>query len=290
MRLLKTLHMQNNFLRVIEKAFDFGLVGILIALCVGAGAVGFQKFREYLLENRDPLAVGDIFPLSGVKFSEARRTLVLAISPKCRYCLMSREFLRTLYQSAREKRIPVVLVMPTHVLGSEYRAVLQMHEATLRQVDLRSVGIYGTPTILLVDSQAVVRQQWVGKMPPDMERDIVATLGSELLDGNDRMPVQAEISGAGLSKLRTTTCPILLDPRNREDFAQIHARDAVNIPYDELEMRLHAEIPKASTIVVDCTRFPSLACNFVAKRLEEYGYLEVALLNKGSFATPRCRE
>lgn len=54
--------------------------------------------------------------------------------------------------------------------------------------------------------------------------------------------------------------------------------------------RAHAEIPKASTVVVDCTKFPSLACIFVAKRLKEYGYLEVALLNKGSFATPRCRE
>jgi hypothetical protein len=46
------------------------------------------------------------------------------------------------------------------------------------QAQPAKLNVQGTPTILLVDNQGVVQHVWLGKLPANQEKDLLATLGS----------------------------------------------------------------------------------------------------------------
>jgi len=63
-----------------------------------------------------------------------------------------------------------------------------------------------------------------------------------------------EIVEADLKSLRGRR--VILDVGERDEFAQSHLRDAVNIPMDELLVRGGIEMPRDAYVVVDCRRNP----------------------------------
>ncbi len=239
--------------------------------------------------ERPALAIGDRLELRTVHFEAADRTIVLALSPICRYSIQSRHFHEALYLSAQERGVPLVLVVPSFVDPETVRTSLGMHKATARAVDFRSVGIPATPAVLVVDRVGAVRQMWLGSLGRTQQDAILASPASALLDGRVTVPVRAEVSHAGLAKVRDDPFSLILDVRAPPDYGRDHLPGAVNIPYGELEVRATKEIPRSKTVIVDCSHFISSGCDRVAALLESRGVGSVLLLNKGAFATAGCR-
>ena len=46
----------------------------------------------------------------------------------------------------------------------------------VKQAALSSIGVAGTPTLLLVDARGKVSDVWRGKLQPDEEEKVIATL------------------------------------------------------------------------------------------------------------------
>lgn len=55
-----------------------------------------------------------------------------------------------------------------------------------------------------------------------------------------------------ISKLRNDRSVLLLDVRERENFAKGHLPGALNMPISEIQTRAEKELPSTSLIVVDC--------------------------------------
>jgi thioredoxin-related protein len=58
----------------------------------------------------------------------------------------------------------------------EYFAKHDVKLDTVRQAVPASLGVKGTPTLILVDTNGVVIQSWDGMVPPEVENEILALL------------------------------------------------------------------------------------------------------------------
>ncbi len=90
-------------------------------------------------------------------------------------------------------------------------------------------------------------------------------------------PPLTEISEADLPQLVATEHPLVLDVRDREEFARHHRDGAINIPFGELSVRGGIELPKTKYIVIDCTYNPQFFSN-AGTMLTRLGFTRVALL------------
>jgi len=116
--------------------------------------------------------------LPGVDWARNRRTLVLAISTKCHFCTESAPFFQRVgKERARDVKLLAVLPQPV----DEARKYLQSEGVQVddvRQTTLASIGVSGTPTLLLVDKSGTVSDAWQGKLPADGEQEVLAALRS----------------------------------------------------------------------------------------------------------------
>jgi hypothetical protein len=46
----------------------------------------------------------------------------------------------------------------------------------LKQLQPTSIGVDGTPTLLLINKDGIVTDSWRGKLPPEKEREVIARL------------------------------------------------------------------------------------------------------------------
>ncbi len=104
------------------------------------------------------------------------RTLILAISTGCHFCTDSAPFFKRI-EKERPRDIKLVAVLPQPL--EEARKYLDgedVHVDEVRQATLQSIGVVGTPTLLLVDAGERVSDVWPGKLGPDDEDKVIATL------------------------------------------------------------------------------------------------------------------
>ena len=109
-----------------------------------------------------------------------KKTVVLYLNPGCHFCEESMIFYRRLIRGARDRKdIEIVIATPlaeeigrayAHMSGLDVERVLMLSPAT--------VGLPGTPTVLLLDHQAVVTGSWVGKLKPPQESEVEQALFS----------------------------------------------------------------------------------------------------------------
>jgi peroxiredoxin len=114
--------------------------------------------------------------LAGVNWNGNGRTLILVLSTHCHFCTESAPFFRHIRESAG-KDVKLVGVLPQPVAESESyltKEGLQLDE--VRQGSLENVGVEGTPTMLLVDRNGIVRQTWVGKLSPDKQDEALKAI------------------------------------------------------------------------------------------------------------------
>lgn len=115
--------------------------------------------------------------LPGVDWAKNKRTLVLALSTQCHFCTESAPFFQRI-QKERAKDLKLVAVLPQPI--TESHRYLEGEGVTVddvKQAQLNSIGVNGTPTLLLVDNAGTVKQVWQGKLQPQQEDGVLAALG-----------------------------------------------------------------------------------------------------------------
>jgi peroxiredoxin len=180
--------MVNSWERQIGKHSIWAAVVITVAivgvarLTVGVPAVARLDARQALPtaiapeSTGGPYQVGErIAEIQGVDFSRAPATLVMVLRESCPYCTASMDFYKRLADSSRRGRIVVLSTDTPEVIT----AYLQKHgfEPDQTLSTSSALRISGTPTLLLVDRDRVIRQSWSGRIDrPSQERDVINAL------------------------------------------------------------------------------------------------------------------
>ena len=119
---------------------------------------------------------GTKISLPGIDWSKSDRTLLLALSTMCHFCTESAPFYQKLQQQKRDD-VRLVALFPQPAQESRtYLDKLGIAVDDVAQGPLNSVGVSGTPTLLLIDNQGAVTDSWVGKLPDDAAEKVTALI------------------------------------------------------------------------------------------------------------------
>lgn len=147
---------------------------VIVALI--ASAVLVKNYLQSKAEQGVPpqIGVGEKFSLTDVDWKGNGNTLVLALASGCDSCSESAPFYRRLTADLPAERVHITAVLPESVEESrEYLRSLKVEIGDVRQGSFQSLKIKGTPTLILVDPEGVVRNVWLGRFPPDKEQQVI---------------------------------------------------------------------------------------------------------------------
>lgn len=111
--------------------------------------------------------------LSNMDYSKSDQTLLIALNSTCSYCQESLPLYRKIAsnQARTDKALHVVGLFPNK--AEEVAKYIQQNQLvmdTVAGVDFNALHISGTPTMILIDRNGVVKDFWNGKLS-DREAD-----------------------------------------------------------------------------------------------------------------------
>jgi hypothetical protein len=111
---------------------------------------------------------------------------LLALQKGCHFCSESAAFYQRLVrETAGRGNIHLIAVLPqTPDEGRKYLDELGVAIAEVKQAQLDSISVRGTPTLILVDNQGLVTTSWVGKLNADGEADVLRRLNDKAIASN----------------------------------------------------------------------------------------------------------
>jgi len=120
-------------------------------------------------------AEGSEVSLPDINWSETNESVVLALSNQCHFCTESAPFYQRLTNElSQRKDVRLIAVFPQEMVkGKEYLDKLGVPIKDVRQATLNSIGVRGTPTLIIVDSNGKVRQAWIGRLSPEREAEVL---------------------------------------------------------------------------------------------------------------------
>ncbi|MDQ3254940.1 MAG: redoxin family protein [Acidobacteriota bacterium] len=155
-----------------------------VSIIIVAALLSTVLVRNYILsgpptKQANQSSVGTKLNLSDVDWAKNSKTLLLALSSTCYYCTESAPFYRQLVQ--KKGNVRLIAVLPQAVdSGRKYLDTLGVAVDEIQQASFSSIGVVGTPTLILVDNAGVVTNEWVGALTTDKETEILNQLQTEL--------------------------------------------------------------------------------------------------------------
>lgn len=213
--------------------------------------------------TRTTLRIGQEMTVPGIDWKASPQSLVMVLSTTCRYCLESAPFYRELLRH-QGRGWRVLAVFPqAEEQARAYLSEQGYRVDEVRQLQLGALGVFSTPQLLLVNASGRLQQQWIGRLPPTDEKDVAEHLGIRDLavtsTGNSPDSASVLVGRSELVELLGKNTPLtIVDIRERYRYDYGHVSRAVNIPHDELYIRLPHEVPQDEPILLYCNY--SAAC------------------------------
>ena len=79
----------------------------------------------------------------------------------------------TAQKSSRSKTRVVPIFPNSNKAVSDYLQQNHLDWAPLREIDFDSLGVSGTPTMILLNANGTIENIWVGKIPEDQEAKLI---------------------------------------------------------------------------------------------------------------------
>jgi thioredoxin-related protein len=124
------------------------------------------------------IPVGNKVSMPDVDWAKNGRTLLLVLQKDCHFCTESAPFYQRLVRETAEQRnVRLIAALPNTVDESkQYLSNLGVSIDEVKQASLNSIGVEGTPTLILVDGTGKIEASWVGQLPPDKEAEVLKRL------------------------------------------------------------------------------------------------------------------
>lgn len=211
------------------------------------------------------------------------RNIVLVASPTCPVCRNSVGLYRALSAFAEQQSQWGFIAV-----GQQNEQWIQGEGIRARVVDEKlNVGIWATPTLLLVDRQGIVTDILVGFVTARLESHLWDRLDqvkrTPPLD-NSVIPTrvtQSEFDAAQIARSRLQ----LVDFRRRDPRNVSHP-EAVQIPLSEVAQRADEELSRNGPVLLDCTlpRIGEAECLVAAIPFRVLGFQDIRMLVRDSKA------
>lgn len=127
---------------------------------------------------QERVKVGTRVSLPDLDWSQSDRNLILILNKDCRFCTESASFYQRIVTETKNLQgVRVVAALPHELaVSSRYLSGLQVGISEIRQADPTSLGVRGTPTLLLVNKAGLITDIWSGKVPPDKEAEVLSRI------------------------------------------------------------------------------------------------------------------
>jgi len=167
----------------IELTANLSIIAVAVLLCIVLVKsyiipASVQNSAEVPIEARKTAKRGEPVTLSGVDWQKNGKTLLLALSTTCHFCTQSGPFYQRIVKEHGNAQL-VALVPQAVNEGRDYLKKLDVGIDDVRQVSLDSLGLSGTPTLVLVDSSGSVTDVWIGALSPNKENEVISRLQTE---------------------------------------------------------------------------------------------------------------
>jgi peroxiredoxin len=144
------------------------LNGAIILAVVLLGTSLVQRY--YVTKQR----AAQMISVPGIEFSKSDKTLLLFLQQDCGVCLDSLPFYRKIIATFKEpSRVQFVLITPGKPeLAHEFFQKENLSFAIVLQGKKGLLGVVGSPTLILADSNGLVHGSWSGQLSPQQENDV----------------------------------------------------------------------------------------------------------------------
>jgi thioredoxin-related protein len=134
--------------------------------------------RSVQTQPAETVKPGMKFYLPDFDWSKKDSHVVLVLQKGCHFCSESAPFYQQLVrQAANRADVEIVAALPENATDAQqYLKEIQLPITEMRQIDMTSMKVRGTPTILLVDQTGTVSDVWIGKLQPDKELEVLNRL------------------------------------------------------------------------------------------------------------------
>lgn len=165
-------------------SFRRGLeIGLNSAVLIASLALILGVAYTYVMSSRGPQSSVAVLPkglklkISGVEWSHSQHTIVLALSTYCHFCTASGDFYKRLQEVATARGVPIVAVLPQPTdEARSYLEKLGVPIAVVKQAPLDSLSVSATPTVMMVNSEGVVTDSWIGQLSSKIEIEVLSRL------------------------------------------------------------------------------------------------------------------
>jgi peroxiredoxin len=154
--------MPNNLRANIELGAQ---IVIAVAVVVAAGVL---VKRNLLPPAANPgslprINAGEKLNVPNIDWEQNKKSLVFFLKKDCVYCTSSAPFYRQLLEEASKRNVKSLAILPdSDREAREYVKSLELPIDTVQTGSLASYKISGTPAVLFVDRQGIVRNVWFG--------------------------------------------------------------------------------------------------------------------------------
>lgn len=128
------------------------------------------------LERGKPLA-----QIPTIDYQSNKRTLLIVLNTNCKYCSESAPLYRKLMdQNSQSSKLHIVAIFPNR--ADEVSQFMKTHELKMEAVtdiQLDTLRLSGTPSLILVNSAGEINDFWVGKLTESEAEHVLLSLASE---------------------------------------------------------------------------------------------------------------
>lgn len=145
--------------------------GAQIIIAIAVVAIAIVVVKRYVappqLKNdgveQARMLVGTRINGPNVDWEQNKNSLVFFLKKDCIYCEASAHFYRQLIDDASQRNVKWLAILPNSVdEGKEYVRSLELPIENVKSAPLSAYKISGTPSLLFVDDQGMVKGVWVG--------------------------------------------------------------------------------------------------------------------------------
>lgn len=199
-------------------------LGVQIAIAIAVLAVAGVVVKRYLFPQQvNPgslprITKGERLNVPNVDWQQNKKSLVFFLMKDCKYCKSSAPFYRQLIEEAAKRNVKWLAVLPNSV--EESRQYLQELDLPIEDVQTGSLSSYkipGTPSVLFVDRQGIVKSVWIG-VDPGREKEMRNEL---ILLFDSKISIRAPAGEERLNQVARTQAPSPPGPA-RKDLAAVN--------------------------------------------------------------------
>ena len=153
-----------------------------MVLLAAIGIFVYTVFFQPRAEPFGPVSGTELLGVDDIVGQGQSETLLLALSPTCPYCLVSRRFYMEIIDRRNQINAPlqVIAVVDTTVSIEPQRQVLAEEGVVLDSIIVipsRENNIFGVPMVMTLSDRGLIGDVWIGALDSLEEASVFAAIG-----------------------------------------------------------------------------------------------------------------